>query len=119
MDLHLQVNKQTNQLGKKKPVCFFFQPGLSVLESIIGSLFIILSTYNPVALLTSNLQSTTTLSPSSSTTTATLMSNQVVFFDVAIGGRPAGRIEMTLFSDVCPRTCENFRVLCKWTIIDR
>ena len=29
-----------------------------------------------------------------------------------IGGRPAGRIEMTLDSDVCPKTCENFRALC-------
>lgn len=37
------------------------------------------------------------------------MSNPVVFFDVAIGGRPAGRIEMTLRADVCPRTAENFR----------
>jgi hypothetical protein len=39
----------------------------------------------------------------------TKMSNPVVFFDVAIGGRPAGRIEMTLRADVCPRTAENFR----------
>ena len=58
--------------------------------------------------------------------------NPVVFFDVAIAGRPVGRIgneilyspsapfhllrslssEMTLRSDVCPRTVENFRVLC-------
>jgi len=29
-----------------------------------------------------------------------------------IGGRPAGRIVMTLDSDVCPKTCENFRALC-------
>jgi len=36
----------------------------------------------------------------------------VVFFDMSIGGRPAGRIEMTLRSDVCPKTCENFRALC-------
>ena len=40
------------------------------------------------------------------------MSNSVVFFDIAIGGRPAGRIEMTLRHDVCPRTAENFRALC-------
>lgn len=37
------------------------------------------------------------------------MSNPVVYFDVAIGGRPAGRIEFTLRADVCPRTAENFR----------
>ena len=35
-----------------------------------------------------------------------------VFFDVEIGGRPAGRVEMQLFSTVCPRTCDNFRALC-------
>ena len=35
-----------------------------------------------------------------------------VFFDVAIGERPAGRIEMQLFASVCPKTCENFRCLC-------
>ncbi|CCO66240.1 predicted protein [Bathycoccus prasinos] len=65
------------------------------------------------------------------------MSNPVVFFDMEIGGQPAGRIEMTvririvsvLFSakcfllllakalmflrkDVCPKTAENFRQLC-------
>jgi hypothetical protein len=37
------------------------------------------------------------------------MSNPVVYFDVAIGGRPAGRIEFTLRADVVPRTAENFR----------
>ncbi|KAJ1433656.1 cyclophilin-like domain-containing protein [Ochromonadaceae sp. CCMP2298] len=40
------------------------------------------------------------------------MSYPIVFFDVAIGGRPAGRIEFTLRADVVPRTAENFRVLC-------
>jgi peptidylprolyl isomerase len=36
----------------------------------------------------------------------------VVFFDIEIGGRAAGRIEMTLRSDVVPITAENFRCLC-------
>merc|ERR1711906_20697 len=40
------------------------------------------------------------------------MSNPVVFFDVSIGGAPAGRIEMTLRPDVVPKTAENFRALC-------
>ncbi|GAB4817167.1 hypothetical protein N2152v2_004213 [Parachlorella kessleri] len=38
--------------------------------------------------------------------------NPVVFFDVAIGGQPAGRIKMELFADICPKTAENFRQLC-------
>jgi peptidylprolyl isomerase len=38
--------------------------------------------------------------------------NPVVFFDVTIGGAPAGRIEMTLRADVVPKTAENFRALC-------
>jgi len=36
----------------------------------------------------------------------------LVYFDVSIGSRPAGRIVMKLRSDVVPRTCENFRQLC-------
>jgi peptidylprolyl isomerase len=35
-----------------------------------------------------------------------------VFFDVSIGGAPAGRIVMKLFADAVPRTAENFRALC-------
>jgi peptidyl-prolyl isomerase H (cyclophilin H) len=38
--------------------------------------------------------------------------NPVVFFDVSIGGMPAGRIKIELFADVCPKTAENFRQLC-------
>jgi len=40
------------------------------------------------------------------------MSNPVVFFDMTIGGAPAGRIEMTLRDDIVPKTAENFRALC-------
>merc|ERR1712227_57468 len=36
----------------------------------------------------------------------------VAFFDMTIGGAPAGRIEMTLREDVVPKTAENFRALC-------
>lgn len=35
-----------------------------------------------------------------------------VFFDVTIGGSPAGRIVMELYDDIVPRTAENFRCLC-------
>jgi peptidylprolyl isomerase len=38
--------------------------------------------------------------------------NPKVFFDISIGDKPAGRIEMELFADTCPKTAENFRALC-------
>uniref|UniRef100_A0A8W7PVE3 PPIase cyclophilin-type domain-containing protein n=1 Tax=Anopheles coluzzii TaxID=1518534 RepID=A0A8W7PVE3_ANOCL len=34
------------------------------------------------------------------------------FFDVSLGGLPAGRIVFELFPAVAPKTCENFRALC-------
>jgi peptidylprolyl isomerase len=40
------------------------------------------------------------------------MANPKVFFDVTIGGTPAGRIVMELYADCVPRTAENFRALC-------
>lgn len=38
--------------------------------------------------------------------------NPKVFFDISIGGEFKGRILMTLFADVTPKTAENFRALC-------
>ncbi|KAG0678524.1 peptidyl-prolyl cis-trans isomerase cpr6 [Pichia californica] len=35
-----------------------------------------------------------------------------VFFDISIGGEPAGRIAFELFNDITPKTSENFRELC-------
>lgn len=35
-----------------------------------------------------------------------------VYFDVSIGGEPVGRIAFELFSDITPKTAENFRALC-------
>jgi peptidylprolyl isomerase len=40
------------------------------------------------------------------------MAKPIVFFDMEIGGAPAGRIEMELRADVVPKTAENFRALC-------
>ncbi|KAL9074607.1 MAG: hypothetical protein Q9161_002200 [Pseudevernia consocians] len=38
--------------------------------------------------------------------------NPVVFFDIALGGEPLGRVKMELFADVTPKTAENFRQYC-------
>ncbi|OII77842.1 peptidyl-prolyl cis-trans cyclophilin-type family protein [Cryptosporidium andersoni] len=38
--------------------------------------------------------------------------NTYVYFDIAIGGAPAGRIIFELFFDITPMTAENFRALC-------
>jgi len=38
-----------------------------------------------------------------------------VFFDIAIDGEPAGRIEMGLYGSTVPKTTENFKQLCEGT----
>lgn len=38
--------------------------------------------------------------------------NPVVYLDISVGGKKAGRIEITLRADVVPETAENFRCLC-------
>ncbi|KAJ2623434.1 hypothetical protein GGF44_005320, partial [Coemansia sp. RSA 1694] len=38
--------------------------------------------------------------------------NPRVFFDISIGGTPAGRVVMELYQDKVPKTAENFRALC-------
>ena len=35
-----------------------------------------------------------------------------VFFDVSIGGKPAGRVTFNLWGEATPKTAENFRALC-------
>lgn len=40
------------------------------------------------------------------------MARPRVFFDMTIGGKPAGRITMELYADIVPKTAENFRALC-------
>ncbi|KAM4746074.1 peptidyl-prolyl cis-trans isomerase A [Anableps anableps] len=40
------------------------------------------------------------------------MTKPNVFFDISIGGTPAGRIVMELNDEVVPKTAENFRALC-------
>lgn len=33
----------------------------------------------------------------------------VTYFDITIGGRPAGRVVFQLYNDIVPKTAENFR----------
>jgi peptidylprolyl isomerase len=40
------------------------------------------------------------------------MARPKTFFDITIGGKPAGRLVMELYSDIVPKTAENFRALC-------
>jgi cyclophilin family peptidyl-prolyl cis-trans isomerase len=37
----------------------------------------------------------------------------LVYFDIGINGEYMGKIVMLLFSDIVPKTCNNFRTLCK------
>lgn len=37
---------------------------------------------------------------------------QRTYFDITLGGLPAGRIVFELYSDIVPKTVENFRALC-------
>ena len=58
---------------------------------------------------------TTTLAAAAAagaTNAVSATANPRVFFDVTIGGKPAGRITFELFADVVPKTAENFRALC-------
>src|SRR6185295_17346845 len=41
--------------------------------------------------------------------------NPQVFFEITIGDQVAGRVEMELFADTCPKTAENFLQLCVGT----
>jgi len=40
------------------------------------------------------------------------MARPKVFFDVTVGGKPLGRMTFELYSDIVPKTAENFRALC-------
>jgi FKBP-type peptidyl-prolyl cis-trans isomerase FklB len=50
--------------------------------------------------------------PAVSLSDASDPSNPKVFFEMELGGAPAGTIEMELFAKTCPKTAENFRCLC-------
>lgn len=70
---------------------------------VIATVLIMFSACEPVQVIG---QRTKQMSPKDAKVT------HKVFFDVTIDGQKAGRIEMGLFGDVCPKTAENFRALC-------
>ncbi|KAL1311669.1 hypothetical protein AAFC00_001773 [Neodothiora populina] len=41
-----------------------------------------------------------------------MAANPVCFFDVTLGGEPLGRVKIEVFSDIVPKTAENFRQFC-------
>ena len=47
------------------------------------------------------------------------MSRQSVFLDMSVGGKPAGKVIIELFSEVVPKTAENFKQLCEFTCVAR
>ncbi|MGK3738818.1 MAG: peptidyl-prolyl isomerase E (cyclophilin E) [Bacillariaceae sp.] len=50
-------------------------------------------------------------SPQDSIVAGKRSDNPFVFFDIEIGGRKVGRVEIELRADVVPKTAENFRCL--------
>ncbi|KAF8900883.1 cyclophilin-like domain-containing protein [Gymnopilus junonius] len=70
-----------------------FRSGVSNFEAAICSLLLTTTNHQPAATM-------------SSTT------RPIVFMDINIGETPAGRLKMELFSDIVPKTAENFRQLC-------
>ncbi|XP_022092818.1 peptidyl-prolyl cis-trans isomerase-like [Acanthaster planci] len=42
----------------------------------------------------------------------TVKERPIVYFDMTVDGEPLGRIIMELYSDIVPKTAENFRALC-------
>eukprot|EP01126_Amoeba_proteus_P029306 TRINITY_DN2889_c0_g2_i4.p1 TRINITY_DN2889_c0_g2~~TRINITY_DN2889_c0_g2_i4.p1 ORF type:complete len:114 (-),score=19.40 TRINITY_DN2889_c0_g2_i4:626-967(-) len=38
--------------------------------------------------------------------------NVLVYFDMSVGNKPSGRIIFELYSEIVPKTAENFRALC-------
>jgi hypothetical protein len=42
----------------------------------------------------------------------------LVFFDITIGDKPVGRVVFSLYSDVVPRTADNFRTSCAAALLD-
>ncbi|XP_046691856.1 probable inactive peptidyl-prolyl cis-trans isomerase-like 6 [Silurus meridionalis] len=41
-----------------------------------------------------------------------ILQHVFVYMDVVIGGEAIGQMLFELFSDLCPKTCENFKALC-------
>ena len=54
----------------------------------------------------------TSPSPAVAQDVSTANVTHTVYFDLEIGGQPAGRVKIGLFGDVVPETAENFRALC-------
>lgn len=58
-----------------------------------------------------NIMGCASSSPQDSIVAGNRSDNPFVFFEIEIGGRKVGRIEIELRADVVPKTAENFRCL--------
>lgn len=93
--LKVKVGSSANLLGENQP---FILAG--------GGVLVILF------LLFNSMSGSSKQGPTVDLKDATSPENPKVFFEVEIGGEPAGKIVMELFAKVCPKTAENFRCLC-------
>jgi len=50
---------------------------------------------------------------------STSTEHPITFFDISIGDKPIGRVVFSLYSDLVPKTAENFRKCCRLRTRDK
>jgi peptidylprolyl isomerase len=85
-----------------------------ILGAIAGSivLFIFYTTFPRTPPIIASAPVVAANTPKTDTNIFAAVGRPTVFFDIEIDEKPAGRIVFELFSDITPKTAENFRALC-------